>query len=354
MKRMRILFFIVLLIVAGCSSQSTPTPQPTLEPTETPAPQVEPIRVLRLDSNHEEFAWSQEIQRGILQGLSDNGYQVGENVVFDERYLDTKRQTSEEYFAQVGPETIDYIRETQPDIVIVNDDVATRLVVQPMRDEGIPFVLLGINGKPEEYELVDNPNVTGVLERPHVEEMMDWIEQVIGEDARISIVAEDSLTSERMFGDGSIQATVEASPIEFVSLTLISDYGEWQEYVQTVHETSDVLFLGAYASLRRENGDPVEPLEALQWTLENSQIPVMGFWEEAVHIGTLGGPIISGYSQGYEAAVRAARILDGTPPNEIGFSIPPRGKLMINLGAVEQWNVEIPVNLLEVSEIVES
>ena len=80
----------------------------------------------------------------------------------------------------------------------------------------------------------------------------------------------------------------------------------------------------------------------------------MGFWEEAVHIGTLGGPIISGYTQGYEAGVRAAMILDGTPPSEIGFSIPPRGKLMLNRNAVEQWNVEVPLDLLEVSEIVEA
>jgi ABC-type uncharacterized transport system substrate-binding protein len=348
------LILLALLVVVGCSTQPTQTPEPTVEPTQPESVVTEPIQILRLDSNHEEFAWSQEIRRGILEGLSDNGIEVdGTNVTFEDIYLDTKRNTSEEYFEQISAETIARIEETQPDVVIVNDDTATRLVVQPMRSEGVPFVLLGLNGRPEDYELDSSTHVTGVLERPHVSEMMEWIEQVFGSGTRISILAEDSITSERMFGDGSIVEGIEASPVTLAGVTFMSDYSEWQEYVRNVDETSDVLFLGAYASLRRANGDPVEPLEALQWTLDNSPIPVMGFWEEAVHIGTLGGPIISGYVQGYEAALKAVMVLQGTPPSEIPFSVPPRGKLMINRQAMEHWNVNIPLSLLEVSAVVE-
>ena len=349
----RLLPFIAFLAVAGCTAQSTPTPQTTSEPTE--AAQAEALRILRLDSNHAEFAWSGEIHRGVLEGLAANGYEVDdENVMLDVFYLDTKRNTTPEYFEQISEDAIAYIRETQPDLVIVNDDNATRLVVQPMRDEGIPFVILGLNGSPQEYELEGSANVAGILERPHAAEMAGWIERVFGEASRVSVLAEESLTSERMFGDGSVQETIEATSVEIVDMTYTNDFTAWQAYVNEVSQNSDVLFLGAYSTLRGENGEVVEPLAALTWTLENSDIPVMGFWEEAVHIGTLGGPIISGYTQGYEAAVLAARVLDGTAPGEIGFLVPPRGKLMVNRSAVEQWNVEIPLDLLEVSEIVES
>lgn len=348
----RRLLFLIVLILVGCAPQPTPTPQPT-PPPPTEAAQAEPIHILRLDSNHAEFAWSGEIRRGVIEGLKANGYEVdGVKVILEDRYLDTKRNTTQEYFDQISAETIAYIKETRPDIVIVNDDNATRLVVQPMRDEGVRFMLLGINGKPEEYELVGSPNVAGVLERPHAEEMMGWIEKVFGETARISILAEESLTSERMFGDGSVEATIKATSIQFVDLTRTNDFAAWQEYVKQAAETSDVLFLGAYSTLREANDKVVEPLAALNWTLENSKIPVMGFWEEAVHVGTLGGPIISGYTQGYEAAVRAANALDGTALDEIGFSAPPRGKLMINQKAMDQWGVKIPLDLMEVSEIV--
>jgi ABC-type uncharacterized transport system substrate-binding protein len=80
----------------------------------------------------------------------------------------------------------------------------------------------------------------------------------------------------------------------------------------------------------------------------------MGFWEEAVHIGTPGGPIIFGYVQGYEAAICAVEVLKGAVPGDIDFSVPARGKLMVNRAGAEHWNVEIPVNLLEVSEIIGS
>ncbi len=349
----RLLLIIMIVVLVGCAAQPTPTPQPTPAPTPTETAQAEPIRILRLDSNHAEFAWSGEIRRGVLDGLKANGYEVdGVKVILEDLYLDTKRNTTQEYFDKIGAETIAHIRETQPDIVIVNDDNATRLVVQPMRDEGFKFMLLGLNGKPEEYELVGSPNVAGVLERPHAEEMMGWIGKVFGETARISILAEESLTSERMFGDGSVEATIKATSIQFVGLTRTNDFAEWQDYVKQAAETSDVLFLGAYSTLREANDKVVEPLAALKWTLENSQIPVMGFWEEAVHVGTLGGPIISGYTQGYEAAVRAAKVLDGTPIGDIGFSAPARGKLMINRQAMDKWNVKVPLDLMEVSEIV--
>jgi hypothetical protein len=66
--------------------------------------------------------------------------------------------------------------------------------------------------------------VTGILEKPHVGEMMDWIEQVFGKETHVSFLAEDSITTDGMFGDGSIEITVKASEVEFVSLTRPNDY----------------------------------------------------------------------------------------------------------------------------------
>jgi len=315
--------------------------------------EAEPVRILRLDSYHLEFPWSAQIQMGVIDALAENGYEVdGETVILDEFYMDTKRNTSEEYFEQISEETIDYILETEPDIIIANDDNAVQLVAYPLRDEDIIFVLLGVNGSPEGYEMEGSTTIAGVLERPHIEELTAWIGQVMGEEARVSIIAEDSPTSERMFGDGVIEETIDESPLQLADVTFTSDYTEWQEYVLTADERTDVLLIGAYATLRDEDDESIEPVDALEWTVTNSPVPVMGFWEEAVHDGTLGGPVISGYNQGFEAAVRATQILDGTPVEEIGFSVPPRGKLIINRNAMEQWAVNVPLSLLELSEIV--
>lgn len=360
--RTSLTILLFALIIAGCTSQPTPTAQPTQEPptqepTEEPAAQSsdDPVRILRLDSYHTQFPWTTEITRGVLQGLSENGYEVdGENVIFDEFYMDTKRNTSEAYFEEISAQTIAYIEETQPDVVVASDDNAARLVVEPMRNGSIPFVILGLNGNPENHQFDADANVTAVLERPHTASMIEWIGQVIGENARITILAEDSPTSDRMFGDESYQNAIDESPLEFAGITLTNDFEAWQAHVLAADESADVLFLGSYATLRDAEGEAVEPLDALRWTVSNSPVPVMGFWEEAVHDGTLGGPIISGVAQGHEAGVRAAMILDGASASEIGHSAPPRGKLMLNRDAVEQWDIEVPLDILEVSEIVES
>ncbi len=357
-KTVLLLAVVVALVVGACSGQPTATPRPTAEPTAEPTtePQTaDPIRVLRLDSYHVEFPWTTEITNGALAGLSDHGYVPdGETIIFDEFYMDTKRNNSPEYFEQISAETIAYIEETQPDVVIASDDNAAILVVEPMRNGTVPFVILGLNGNPENHDFDENANVTAVLERPHTQAMIDWIGQVIGENARISILAEDSPTTERMFGDNIVRQSIEDSPLELVDFTATNDYEAWQAYVTNAAETSDLLFLGAYATLRDADGNAIEAVTALRWAVANSEIPVMGFWEEAVHDGTLGGSIISGYGQGYEAGVRAAAILDGTPASEIPHSSPPRGKLIINRGAMEKWNVQVPLSLLEVSEIIES
>jgi ABC-type uncharacterized transport system substrate-binding protein len=366
MPRLRGIFLLLSIVVlVGCSSQTPPTAQPTIQPTvqSTAQPTVQAtqaaqanaqsVRILRLDSYHDKFPWSDQIHQGVVQGLKDNGYEIdGKRVTLDVHFMDTKRNTSAEYFEKTAKETMEYIRTTKPDIVLVSDDNATRLVVQPMRNEAVKFVILGLNGKPSDYQLDTSPNITGVLERPHIDELMGWIEKVFGKGTSVSMLAEDSATTKFLFGDRTVEKAAEKTTVKVAKLTFTNDYAAWQDTVKTASETSGVLFLGPYSTLRRADGTAVEPIEALKWTLENSKVPVMNFWEEAAQLGALGGPVISGYTQGYEAAVRAAKILGGTSPKDIPFSIPPRGKLIVNQTAVDRWKVKIPLDLLEVSEIV--
>jgi ABC-type uncharacterized transport system substrate-binding protein len=81
---------------------------------------------------------------------------------------------------------------------------------------------------------------------------------------------------------------------------------------------------------------------------------VVAIWEFSVQEGALGGAVISGETQGTEAGLAAARILNGDSPQNIGFVAPKRGKLTINWAAAQRWSVNFPLDLLEVSHIYES
>jgi ABC-type uncharacterized transport system substrate-binding protein len=130
-----------------------------------------------------------------------------------------------------------------------------------------------------------------------------------------------------------------------------SSYSEWQAFVRAAPDTSQVLLVALYQTLRDDAGQTVDAPEVMAWTVANSPIPVVGIWEFAVQEGALGGSVISGFNQGYEAGQKASQILNGTPPSEIPVSTPKRGKLVINSAAAARWDVKFPLDLLEVSTV---
>ncbi|MBK8027806.1 MAG: hypothetical protein IPK19_42135 [Chloroflexi bacterium] len=146
------------------------------------------------------------------------------------------------------------------------------------------------------------PTSCGILERPHTAEMMTWIEEVFGEGPKITILAETARPR-------TACSTTASSLRRSVSLRLnwwtssaapaISKSGRASSRTST---TSQVLYLGSYAALQTDGGDPVQTLDALTWTLENSPVRSGQVSGKRRCIGTLGGPIISGYTQGFVEA----------------------------------------------------
>jgi ABC-type uncharacterized transport system substrate-binding protein len=236
-------------------------------------------------------------------------------------------------------------------VVIANDNYAVRLVVQVMDEEGIPFVYCGLNDSPATYGLVNNPNVTGVLERAHITGTFDWIERVFGPDARLTLLFDTSVTTDAYIVD--VNRQLAESPFAGASVYDTDSYEEWQNIALAAAEDSDVIVLGTYHTLRDANDEPVNENVALTWLTENSTIPVVPFWEFSIPYGALGGEVISGEVQGYEAAQLAAQILNGTSPGNLDVVTPERGKLILNEAAVAHWNVPIPDDLRAESELYE-
>jgi ABC-type uncharacterized transport system substrate-binding protein len=355
-----LLLVTLTVFLVACSPSETTTPSPTVdtnaqstsdvEATDEVSATSEPYRILRLDSYHPEYAWTFDINRGLLEALADAGWQEGEDYVIDYFYMDTKRNTTPEYFETIAEEAIAYIENNAPDIVIGSDNNAVRLVMQPLLETGIPMIFAGLNDEPETYGMATADNVTGVLERVYIDETFSWIQNVFGEDARITALFDESVTSE-VYADDLRQI---AEEIGITNLTIhrTNEYETWQSLVSTEADTSDVYLVGTYHTIR-ENDESINEDEVMAWTVQNSEIPIVPFWEFSMPLGVLGGSVISGYTQGFETGIMAQQILTGTSPADIPIITPQRGKLIINMSAIERWSVDIPLELLELSEIVE-
>jgi ABC-type uncharacterized transport system substrate-binding protein len=353
-----LLLITITTMLIGCTGQPAATEPPDQPSAATPIPQPEssftaenPARIVRLDSYHESYLWSISLYEGLQRGLAEGGYSMAaENIDIQPFFMDTKRNADSAYFEAIAQEALTFIREQQPDVVVANDNNAVRLVIQPLLDDGIPIVFAGLNDEPEIYGLADNPNVTGVLERAHVAETFRWIERVFPEAQHITCILDDSVTTASYLS--VVEAALSESRFaEQSSIELISTLTDWQAAVMAAGDTSEAIVIGTYHTLRDENDDPVHEDDVMAWMVANSPLPLVPFWEFSIEQGALGGSVISGDLQGYEAGRLAAQILNGAQAGDLPIVTPARGKLIVNPEAMTRWEVQIPLNLLEISAV---
>lgn len=356
LRFLRILFVMTLLMVLVAACASPPPAPPTAPPTATARPTEaaradQTLRILHVDSYHAEYGWSRGLSTGLLEGLAASGYAVdGQRVIVERFFMDTKRQTDPAYIQQISEQAVADIRSSRPAVVFLTDNNAVNFVAQPLRDAGIPLVYAGLNDDPATYGLTDHPNVTGVLERPHAAQMINWIGEVFGPATRVTLLSDDSPTGR--ISIAMAQESFVDSDLTLVETVITNELTALQEAVFAAQETSDVLIFGTYSTIRTPDDRPLETPEVMGWVVENSAIPVLGYWGFAVEDGALGGSVIDATVQGREAGRLIGRVLAGETPGDIAPVIPGNGLLAVNRAAMQRWDVSIPLNLLEVSTVL--
>ena len=95
----------------------------------------------------------------------------------------------------------------------------------------------------------------------------------------------------------------------------------------------------------------MDSAEIIRWTVENSDIPVVAMAEYSVIQGALGGMVVAGDEQGRLAGQLAARVLEGEAISELDIVVPRRGKLVLNVKAIQRWHVDVPISLLQISTL---
>jgi hypothetical protein len=128
--------------------------------------------ILVIESYHSGYEWDASYLEG-LRGTFGKGYNL---VSFE---MDTKRQPKSLYQKQADLAWQKY-QELKPDLVILGDDNALKLLGPKFIMTSTPVVFLGINQNPSDYvEFWMGKNITGVLERPFFTHSIDSISKII-------------------------------------------------------------------------------------------------------------------------------------------------------------------------------
>ncbi len=312
-----IIILLFVILITGCSKA--------------------PTKVLMIFSYHQECPWVIEQTLGVEDVFTDKDFFI------EKFYLDTKRQTSQEWKTQVSKEAMKKIESMKPDVVMLFDDNACELVGKEYIGKDIPFVFCGMNGNPEDYGFPAE-NITGVVERIHIQESINLLKEIVPDAKKMVLISDDGTTSKKVFR----RINESENKNEFFELFKTNDFNQWKEKIEEYQESADALGLLMYQTLKAEGQEESIPAkEVIDWTLNNSTLPDFAFFSSAVEGGVLCGVTHSGYEQGKAASEIVLKILNGERITDIPVSIPEKAEYKINDNRAAQLNITIPDDLLD-------
>ncbi|MBN1688028.1 MAG: hypothetical protein JW893_02915 [Candidatus Omnitrophica bacterium] len=323
-----VLFLIVFVLSGFCLSADA---------------QTEPKKVLLIHSYHPEYPWVASITKGVEAALK------GENAELEIFYMDTKRKTSDEWKVQAGKLAREKVDTWQPDAVIAADDNAQIFVTQRYAGQEKPFfVFCGVNGEPSDYGLPAS-NVTGIVERPHFKESVKYLLEIVPNIRRIAVMSDKGPTSV-----GALEFMRKQDiGIKVLDYRLIDDFDLWKKRILDYNIDSDAVAIYMYHTVKRAGEiESMPPQEVMAWTIENSSVPTIGFFDFSIIDGMLAGVVESGEEHGYEAAKMALALLAGEDIGNLPVKTAEKGMKMINLKTAAKLKMVIPQEIVESADQV--
>lgn len=306
-----------------------------------------PKQVLVVDSYHADYAWSRDYHLAIQQVL-------GDKAVLTFFQMDTKRLPRELHEARAA-EALRLIDSMKPDLVMVGDDAALRYVGARLAGSALPVVYLGINNNPRLYLNDHAANVTGVLERPLIRRNVSLMQRLVPGMKRALLLFDSDLTSDVIRAElFASQNTLRSGTVE-IDMVRVTSYADWQRRVLEAPAQYQAVWAGLYQTLRDASGKVVPDNQVIEWTAQNSKLPLFGFWDFAVGAQrAAGGLVLSGRDQGRLAAGMAADILfrGRTPASLFPLSV-DSGDLLFSRAALQRFGLVVPPSLQKQAHFIE-
>lgn len=311
-----------------------------------PALAQESPRVFLINSYHRQYRWTDQHVEGVRDGLAAS---VDEERLFIE-YMDSRRMIDDpEHLALLAAQYAHKLEALPPDLVMVSDDSALDFALAH-RDAlfpDAPIVFYGLNAwSPEEAEEI--PNATGVLEGLEVEGNLELIRQLQPDVRRIVIVSDQT-----SLGLGMTQVARDAiprhrSPSLEIDVWDAFTFDELVERMAASPPHTAYLILGIH---RDRAGRYFSWQRDTRVLTSRSRAPVYAMWGFVLGDGVVGGMMNDGYEHGHEAAAIAARVLAGTPADDIPVVPSARYRPRVDFAAMQRFRID-PSRLPPGSEMI--
>ena len=308
--------------------------------------------VLVIHSYNTDYAWVRSINDGLDRTFAD---QPGVQVRY--HYMDLKNHTDDDFRRTATKLAHRVVDESQPDVLVLFDDAAQRLVGTHYFDggedggPGIKVVFGGVNAEPEVY-YGNSENVTGILERKPMAAIRDTGLTIL----RAQDTDPDApVTRPRVLFIGDASASITAdiphftsidwAPFEWLEPVQVETFDAWKAAVQRAGQEADIILLTNYQQVRESEGGPfVRPAsDVMRWTEANSTIPVLGMGWSNSQDGAMLTVSVSPYEQGDIAARKTLEILGGASPGKLGVVVSKQFLVHMCQRALDARDLSVPV-----------
>jgi ABC-type uncharacterized transport system substrate-binding protein len=287
-------------------------------------------KVLVVMSYERDFPWVQEIEAGVdsvLSGRCDVHY----------FYMNTKSSFSGA--KQKAAEAFELYRKLAPDGVIAADDDAQAMFVVPYLKDKVatPVMFCGVNADPAEYGYPAS-NVSGVLERLHIQESIALARQLVPSIRTIAFMMKESPVARLVFEQ--IRREGDGYPVKIVGVRSPKTLQEAVAMATELRRTSDALFLETLEGIPGSDGRPLKDKEVMPVLAAAFGKSTIGSNAYAVHFGLLSAVVKTGAEQGETAGRMLLKAIDGTPVSQLPVTRNHKGKRMINVSALKALGVK--------------
>ncbi len=293
------------------------------------------------------YAW--ETVRIQIDGIVS---EIGENVVIDYEFMDTKRVDSKEN-TRLFFEALKYKMENVElyDVIILGDDAALEFAIE-FREElfkDIPLIFEGVNNEELAIEVSKDPLITGIVEKLSIHENIEFAKIFIPNAKKVVCIVDNSATGQAELKNfyNSANDYTEYEYYHINSSELATS--DLKQALNEISKDTIVLFI---VMADDASGTIYSSKESVEFVCENVDVPVFRMVSGGMGQGILGGSMVSMKLSGAIAAKMAMDIIGGKEPSEIAVMLESPSECYIDEAVMNKFKLDL--SLIPKGTIVEN
>lgn len=297
--------------------------------------QSEKKQVLILNSYHQGLSWTDNIVKGIKEGLKP----IENQIEYYIEYMDTKRFSTQEYEDRILNLLRNKYKKIKFNIIFVSDNDALIFILKHYEElfKNTPVVFCGINNFNEQILTKNRKWFTGVAEET----------DILG---TVQIALKLHPNADKVYVINDVTTTGLAMKREFLKIEpqfrdkinfIMIENPNMKELIKAVENIPDKSIVLLLLVNRDKTGNFFAYEESLDLLYPHTKAPIYSVWDFYLGRGIVGGKLTSAFSQGKKAGEIGFEILNGKAPSQIPIVKESPNEYMFDYNELKKFKISL-------------